>query len=244
MCTKSHQHQSGNVLFLILIAVALFAALSYAVTQSGRSGGGDASAEKNAIIASELLQYSTALRTAITRMQISNRCEDTDLSFERAPFNGSDPCYVNPNNTSNFSCFVFHPDGGGVPEGIPPQDGVATENGVTGFSECTDKYFYDARRIINGIGLDTPSASANEVTVRLQVTQGICESINENISGSRSIPTDDFHFWFPVRDITSTLALSGLNCSDDACRNKDTFCFLQTDGANDVHQFYSVIVER
>ena len=62
--------ERGNVLFLILIAVALFAALSYAVTQSSRSGGGDATDETNAVNAASITQYPTGVRTAILRMTI------------------------------------------------------------------------------------------------------------------------------------------------------------------------------
>ncbi|HEY8190982.1 MAG TPA: hypothetical protein VIG74_01055, partial [Alphaproteobacteria bacterium] len=59
--------ERGNVLFLILIAVALFAALSYAVTQSSRSGGGDANSETNLINSATLTQYPAGLRTSIIR---------------------------------------------------------------------------------------------------------------------------------------------------------------------------------
>src|SRR5690606_2698113 len=73
--------ESGNVLFLILIAVALFAALSYAVTQSTRSGGGDASGETNLISSAQVTQYPASVRTSLVRMIIGGKSIDTPITF-------------------------------------------------------------------------------------------------------------------------------------------------------------------
>ena len=70
------------MLFLILIAVALFAALSYAVTQSSRSGSGDANSEKSLVSGAEVTQYPAGVRTAIVRMVISNNISVDQLYFD------------------------------------------------------------------------------------------------------------------------------------------------------------------
>lgn len=106
---------SGNILFLILIAVALFAALSYAVTQTNRSSSDGLSKDKAKLAASSLIQYTTQLEQAITKMKLFNSCSDNQISFERAPFDGSDTNYVNPNAPSDFKCHLFHTSGGAIP---------------------------------------------------------------------------------------------------------------------------------
>lgn len=98
------KNSSGNILFLILIAVALFATLGYAVIQSTRSGGGDASKETNTVNAASLSQYTASLRAAVQRMVVSGVAV-TDLEFN--------PPSDFANCTSPSVC-VFHPDGGGV----------------------------------------------------------------------------------------------------------------------------------
>ncbi len=111
----------GNALFLILIAVALFAALSYAVTQSGR-GGGSIDREQMTLSASQMMDYGAIMQQTIQRLRILNGCTENDISFERSPFDGvTDPDYVNSVSTvTDFSCHVFHPNGGGLDFATPP----------------------------------------------------------------------------------------------------------------------------
>ena len=107
--------QNGNVLFLILIGVALFAALSYAVTSSTRSSGGNANSEKDGLYAAAITQYGTAVSVAVQRMNLSNNCSDTEISFET---NLSDYNFVHSPPTRN-ECKLFHPSGGGIAYQVP-----------------------------------------------------------------------------------------------------------------------------
>ena len=67
------RHEQGNVLFLILIAVALFAALSYAVTQSTRSGGGSTERERMELDIAATLNTVSAFQTEILRRSLDGR---------------------------------------------------------------------------------------------------------------------------------------------------------------------------
>lgn len=109
------QNRSGNVLFLILIAVALFAALSYAVTGSSRSSGAQISADQARILAAEIRQYASSIEQAITKLSVINGCGDNEISFDNPVTQGyADIDLANPRSPSDFSCHVFHPNGGGL----------------------------------------------------------------------------------------------------------------------------------
>lgn len=107
---RTRLKEAGNVLFMILIAVALFAALAYTVTGSTRSSGGDASKEQTTLDASRIVQHANEIENSVQRIKISNGCADEQISFE----NVLDGGYTNPNSPINYSCHVFRPEGGGV----------------------------------------------------------------------------------------------------------------------------------
>lgn len=128
MNLKSASSQNGNVLFLILIAVALFAALSYAITNSTRTNGNGISKEKATAYASQILQFGASMRQTISRMKLSNGCTDSTLDFYTPVYHKYTT--TTPSNTVNTNasakCHLFDANGGNMVPVIPPVEALTT----------------------------------------------------------------------------------------------------------------------
>ena len=170
--------QNGNALFLILIAVALFAALSYAVTQSGR-GGGNADRETAKLQAARVLQYVASIEAAMNKMKLLNGTADTEFSFDTAEWGFSDYQHSTTQPDQNK---VFHPDGGGATW----QD----------FSEMTTFWKFVGENAVTGLGecADNSSSACKELMFMLtDISDTLCIEINRNTIGIDTIPVDDAH---------------------------------------------------
>jgi hypothetical protein len=228
---KTKQTQKGNVLFLILIAVALFAALSYAVTQSSRSGG-DAGRETNLINSAVLTQFPAAVRTSVLRLVIDG------VGVERQQFNGPE--------VTGFDerLAVFHPNGGGSIFQQAPGDVMA--DGQPG------DWTFNMEFEVTGLGSSTTGFAGNDLIAFLPgITLDVCEKINDE-GAINGIPiTADIEASYDVNQIHSynsaTTAgnvdldgASGTGAGD--LHGKAFGCF--QNGAGGEYVFYNVLYER
>lgn len=99
---QSYKTKRSNVLFLILIAVALFAALSYAVTRMQRTPGSTIEYEKAKLSQAQIDVYTAQLNQGKTRLELINNCKAIDYTPPADQIAG------------DKSCHMFHPDGAGV----------------------------------------------------------------------------------------------------------------------------------
>lgn len=155
--------EKGNALFLILIAVVLFAALSYAITQSNR-GGGAPNRETSLVASTTITQYSSAIRTGITRMLLRNTAI-ADIKFDEPGSVGYAVVLDEPEQ-------VFHPNGGGVSFQAPDLQTINTGG---------DWYFDATSNVVNiGTGADELIAFLTDVK------QPICQRIVDQIYGDNT----------------------------------------------------------
>lgn len=187
MLPFSFQKNKGNALFLILIAVALFAALSYAVTQSGR-GSGSISKERTDLAVAEMFQYAATIQNAVSRMLVLGRCTDTTISFDTPAWGRND--YYLAAAPVNNSCHVFHPDGGAVAYRTLPH--AAAADGAT-------IYIITGVLEVDGLGRTTGDSTGNELLLVARVSRDACTAINRR-AGIITPDGDPPNFSPPVPD--------------------------------------------
>lgn len=167
MTASNSQH--GNILFLILIAVALFAALSYAVTKSSRGGGASADKEKMSTDISAMLQYGSTLRAAVQRLMTSGGCTDDDLSV----YSANTGTYENINAPTDKHCHLFDPAGANLAFQKPPASVV--KSGAV-------EYYISGNVGVWDVGLNT--CAKTELTLYVLVPKAMCIAINEQLGNT------------------------------------------------------------
>ncbi len=102
--------ERGNILFLILLAIILFVALSYAVMGGFRvNQDQNLPKEKANALAAEIVQKTTLVEQTVTRLRVVGDCKDTEIQFTVSGIIAYDTVAPADNH-----CHVFYKAGGGL----------------------------------------------------------------------------------------------------------------------------------
>ncbi|MCC6598828.1 MAG: hypothetical protein IT559_08565 [Alphaproteobacteria bacterium] len=223
----------GSALFLILIAVVLFAALSYTVAGMMRSGGSEQSGtQKPGLLADEILTYGQQLRQGVQSLKISNGCQDAQISFEATGLAG----YAH-NPVASTRCSVFHQDGAGLGYNKP----------VAEFGSGSDWIFTGQ---LNVLGVGTDCASGESCTELLAILEGVnlnvCREINRKtgiVMTADAPPAQDGVVSFPKYTGTQTYSATITDqAGTDQLRGFAAGCTETSAGGS--YFFYQTLVSR
>ena len=235
MFSSKRSSSQGNVLFLILIAVALFAALSYAVTQSMRAGDGNVGREKGTVDATWLQNYGSSMANGILRMRISKNIPTNDLCF----FAPENPIYTNATYQEQN---VFSTLGGGVIFERPPSSIV----GPLGSRISIVKL--DMPNVGTTAGNDT---SAEIVLSVGGISRAACTAVNERLGIPTYQLTAISQFADPTADGYPDSCVSGIPFDSSltpagfpALAGKSEGCVEDAAFPGQVYYYFRILVEN
>ncbi len=234
--------QRGNILFLILLAVVLFAALSYAVTSSTRGGGKDASPEKYKTMAAQLVQFGTLVEQSIIRARTVGGAPEWGLDLD----DGSGPSTSNNNNTcTDPGCLIFTKPGRtglmtSVKFGEEYVDPAFRANNPSyGGGSGTEMSF----RMIPVAGMGT---ALPDLLYTIQgLTPALCQAVNESLWGRAYSEEEGYGGGIQAYSgtLTGPLTSTAPNLWDGFYTGKNTACIGRL-GSGYGGDFYYVVMPR
>lgn len=216
----------GNVLFIILIAVALFAALSYAVSSSFRGGTGNITDEKARVAAGEILRSMDEISQGFHFLWTQRECSMDDISFEHPA-------------TSPHDCDIFHPDGAAIsyPDNVLEYQQESPPPTHAGVFKFVDPAWWVSGGQAGDyfvVGLGT---TAQELMIRLNYAdETICKNINKLVNPEITVMP-----YVPAS--ASNPATTGNDPLEAELSGKMKGCRRMFTASGDSHQIFFVIQE-
>lgn len=172
--------QSGSAMIYIFIAVALFAALSFTVSQMMTGGQATPKSELANIQAAEVMQFSDALRRAVNTLKIRG-FDSTEISFDGVT---SLTGYENSNCGAD-ECQVFSTDGGGVIFQAPDEKWFDDDNYL---QDLYGNWYFPSGLCVVGVGSDTTETCHSDgddnediVAILPWIHKTLCLEINDQL---------------------------------------------------------------
>jgi hypothetical protein len=215
----NYKTAQGSVIIWVMLAVALFAALSFFMMRGSQQNASMAETERARMAASEIIDYARALQDAYKILRI-NGCRQDQISWQN-PVDSNPSKFPNPVAApADKSCHLFDPNGGSLQYKTFPQPRAPNPVYMG---------FFWVNPVIEGVG----SASADVITAIQNITNPVCIAINTamNDASQRFIATG----FGPIMDSTDTF--SAATCPD--CVRKKAACIYDT-GSNN-NNFYYVL---
>ncbi len=225
---KEISSQSGNAFLYVLIAVVLFAALSFVMGRqtSDVSEAGALSAERAQMAATELLAYSASVKSAIEQMTFTGSLPE-NLTFEKP----ADAGYATAPHINK----VYHPEGGGIVDKPIPTEIMGPVSGSPAAGWYLGRF--------NNIEW-TKTTKPDILLTAYQISKSVCEKINEKITGATTIPVLGASARSLLIDAASyggsNADLTAADCA--ACEGFPSLCV--KDNAQEIYAYYSIIVDR
>lgn len=173
--TSYRNKESGNILFIILIAIVLIGALTAAISSSDNSESAGIDNETLVIRASEVQRYASELERGINYI-MQNGVSEQDIRFAIPTDTANTTGYGDLAADADKSDQMFHVDGGGA-------NYRTTSNGVQ--ISAANWEFYGGTQI-PGAGTD----KADLIAVLPNVTLQFCNKINE-LNNQTATPAED-----------------------------------------------------
>lgn len=181
--------ESGNVLVYILIAIALLASLSYAVSQSSRGSGSQITQERVNLMATEILDYADLIGKAVVQLKLRGCDSESASDSNKISFRQSDDASYNHATASDTDCRIFDISGGGMSFRDAPDNA----------SNISPSILFDGNMEVENMGTTCAGASCSDLLILFRdIQENLCIRLNEmvNVTNPSGAPPVETSFNF------------------------------------------------